>query len=430
MLLALVGAGLLAASLVSTGGARAAATSSIMAKSTPRPTPSPTAEPTLALELPYRDDFSEPGNWTQATNPERVYRYAWGGYLITVLKKDYVAWSFLPDFTLQDVRVDVDASEVAPAVGGGVGITCRVQDGSNFYTFVVGDGYYRIIKALDGTYSWLGAYAQPNSYQTKGDNHLRAECVNNWFTLSLNGETLLQVQDTESSFATGAVGLWVETTQPGLQALFKNFSIEDASGEPTPEPQPVSAPPAKGKVLIQEDFSDSSTGWPEQTDGDIVMEYAADGGYHVLLNQERTPAVGLLPEETFDNVTIQADVVKNDGLDEGSTYGMVCRAQDEQNLYWFVVGADGTYGIVKIKDGYETWLAYHQLQPSDILPGNDTNQLRADCAGNQLSLYANGKQLAQVADDEFGSGQVGLRAVTSNAGLDLLFTRFEVRQAK
>ena len=333
------------------------------------------------------------------------------------------------------MRVDVDVSEAAAADGSGVGIVCRVQDTSGggpngYYTFVVGNGFYRIVKAVGSTNYWLGSYSQPDGYKTKGTNHVRAECVGNWFVLSLNGRKLIQAQDTaDNAYTTGGVGLWTETTQAGFKALYKNFSIDDASNDQFSQPQPVKAAAAMGKVAFQDDFSDPSSGWPTQN-GDITVEYADSGGYHMQFTQPNTSTVSLLPDQTFDNVTIQADVTKNDGTDEGSLFGIVCRAQDENNYYRFVVGGDGTYGIMKTKDGNDTWLAYVQLQQSAIQPGNDTNHLRADCIGNKLTLYANSTRLAQVTDSDFKTGQVGLQAATTDAGLDLLFANYEVRQAR
>ena len=94
-----------------------------------------------------------------------------------------------------------------------------------------------------------------------------------------------------------------------------------------------------------------------------------------------------------------------------------------------MIGSDGSWGIIKTRDGQDSWLAHQQLQPSAVKPGNDTNHIRADCNGNQLTLYANGQQLVQVEDGEFNSGQVGLITLTYTAGLDVTFDNFEVPQA-
>jgi hypothetical protein len=49
------------------------------------------------------------------------------------------------------------------------------------------------------------------------------------------------------------------------------------------------------------------------------------------------------------------------------------------------------------------------MLPSDAIgtePGS-VNRLQALCAGDELTLYVNGRQLASVSDDLFASGDIG-----------------------
>ena len=68
--------------------------------------------------------------------------------------------------------------------------------------------------------------------------------------------------------------------------------------------------------------------------------------------------------------------------------------------------------------------------PSEqINQGNATNAIRADCVGDNLTLYANGTILADVRDSRFTSGDVGLIAGTFDIpGAEILFDDFVVRQ--
>jgi hypothetical protein len=52
------------------------------------------------------------------------------------------------------------------------------------------------------------------------------------------------------------------------------------------------------------------------------------------------------------------------------------------------------------------------MAPSGIIQGGKPNRVTADCIGETLSLYANGRLLAQVQDDDFETGVVGLLAGT------------------
>jgi hypothetical protein len=62
-----------------------------------------------------------------------------------------------------------------------------------------------------------------------------------------------------------------------------------------------------------------------------------------------------------------------------------------------------------------------------INQGSATNHIRADCVGSNLTLYANGSEIASASDSSFTGGDVGLIARTyDTAGTDILFTNFVV----
>jgi hypothetical protein len=69
-----------------------------------------------------------------------------------------------------------------------------------------------------------------------------------------------------------------------------------------------------------------------------------------------------------------------------------------------------------------------EMLPSDaIQTGSGMNHLRADCIGDQLFFYVNGRLLTQVSDSEFPSGDVGILAGTFNEpGVDIVFDNFVV----
>ena len=69
-----------------------------------------------------------------------------------------------------------------------------------------------------------------------------------------------------------------------------------------------------------------------------------------------------------------------------------------------------------------------QLLPyDDIRQGSTTNHIKAECFGNQLTLYVNGVLLTSVSDATLANGDVGLLASTyDEAGVDILFDNFLV----
>ena len=66
---------------------------------------------------------------------------------------------------------------------------------------------------------------------------------------------------------------------------------------------------------------------------------------------------------------------------------------------------------------------------SAIHAGETKNLIRADCIGTNLTLYANGKKLAEVSDADIASADIGLIASTyDEPGTDVLFASLIVRK--
>jgi hypothetical protein len=108
--------------------------------------------------------------------------------------------------------------------------------------------------------------------------------------------------------------------------------------------------------------------------------------------------------------------------------GLICRRKDDANFYYFVISADGYYGIGKVEDGKWSLLSGDQMQRHDaIQPGAKINHLRADCIGNLLILYVNNQLVGSAQDVDFTSGDVGLLAGAFDVpGVDVYFDNFVV----
>ncbi len=109
---------------------------------------------------------------------------------------------------------------------------------------------------------------------------------------------------------------------------------------------------------------------------------------------------------------LEVDATKTAGPENGY-YGFICRFnQEARNYYALVVSPDGTYGIAKSENNEYEFLQQGTAPAGVIQAGETTNQIRADCLGDTLTLYANGQQLLQVEDDDFETGWIGLVAGT------------------
>ena len=190
----------------------------------------------------------------------------------------------------------------------------------------------------------------------------------------------------------------------------------------------VEAPPADGtNVLFSDDFSDPDSGWPRVQQDDGVTDYD-NGQYRIFVDQSRHD-YWAYPGRSFTDVQVEADATKIGGPDDND-FGLVCRYQDTENFYAFLISSDGFYAILKYSGGSSETLGSDSWPPSEAInQGAATNHLRADCIGDSLTLYANGQQLHAVSDSAFSSGDVGLIAGTfDEPGADIAFDDFVVRQ--
>jgi hypothetical protein len=182
-------------------------------------------------------------------------------------------------------------------------------------------------------------------------------------------------------------------------------------------------------VLYQDDFSDPSSGWDRVSTQDGVTDYE-DGSYRILVNTTNTD-IWANPDLDFDftDTSISVDATAGGG-DEDNDFGLICRYQDDDNFYFFVISSDGYYGIGKVSDNVQQLVGMESMPPSEVIrQGKLTNQLQADCIGSTLRLHVNGVLLAEVEDSEFTSGNVGLMAGSfATPGTDIHFDNFVVRK--
>jgi hypothetical protein len=185
---------------------------------------------------------------------------------------------------------------------------------------------------------------------------------------------------------------------------------------------------APGSLLFQDDFSDPTSGWDRQElPGSGVMDYN-EAALRILVSTENK-MLWSGPGLEFADVRVDVQATRVSGP-EDNLFGIVCRAADRQNFYFLAISSDGYYGIGKVKEGVQTLITGDQMLPhEDILQGEASNYLRAECSQSQLSLMVNGIEITAVEDTEFAAGEVGLLAGTfSSPGADIRFDNFSVTQ--
>ena len=179
--------------------------------------------------------------------------------------------------------------------------------------------------------------------------------------------------------------------------------------------------------LLSDDFSDPSSGWPASQSALGAYGYR-QGQYFVQVSEPDT-LLWAGPPQVYRDVRIGVNAVWS-GASSSGYYGLLCRIQDEQNFYYFVVTpASGEYTIGKyVKGQFNSLLAGGWNSSPSIPTAGQTTHLQAVCAGDHLSFYINSELLNEVNDSLFASGKTGVAAAALQTQADVLFDNFQVDQ--
>lgn len=130
-----------------------------------------------------------------------------------------------------DLILTADIQHIDGPRDNAYGLICRYQSSENFYVFLISsDGYYAIGKYQSGNaqITYLnegGEYTFSEAIdQEAGINRVRASCIGNELSLSVNGVLLESVSD--PTFVTGDIGLAASTFETGtLEIAFDNVRV-------------------------------------------------------------------------------------------------------------------------------------------------------------------------------------------------------------
>lgn len=177
----------------------------------------------------FQDDFSDPASgWKRIADESiGVLDYTDGSYGIVIAAPYQMLWAS-PQLEFEDVRVEVDVTNLNEPRDDDFGVVCRAKDKDNFYFAVISsDGYYGIGKVKNGVQRLVDIPAMLPSEDIKQGtavNHLRVDCIAEEISLWVNNVLLHTV--VEEDFRSGDVGLLAGTfDKPGTRVLFDNFTV-------------------------------------------------------------------------------------------------------------------------------------------------------------------------------------------------------------
>jgi DNA-directed RNA polymerase subunit RPC12/RpoP len=200
---------------------------------TETPTPLPTAVPvsTPFSKVLFHDNFTTKKGWSIYKDSYYTLAYVKGGYRIFI-DSDGGQTSWLEDANYKDINVTAEIKYVDGPEDGRFGVTCRVKKTSGFYSFEFSpNGWYAIEKYTSSDNGSVSSILAEGTMDTSNFSkdvifHLRGDCVGHTLTLYMNDEALLQV--TDSSFASGGIGLVASTGasgDPGVDVLFRDYAV-------------------------------------------------------------------------------------------------------------------------------------------------------------------------------------------------------------
>jgi len=189
---------------------------------------SPRATPMPAAELPWGDDYSEPGVWQAESDAMAQVQVQDGVMRVYIAVPNQLAWAFAGR-EFSDFHLIVEATQVAGPDDNEYGVLVRMEDTDHFYRFSIsGDGYYLVSKYDGEVWTPLsGDWMLSDAVQTgAATNLLEIVCQGATMVFLVNGEQLVQVEDAD--YSRGDIGLYAGSFfEPGVEIHFDNLRVEE-----------------------------------------------------------------------------------------------------------------------------------------------------------------------------------------------------------
>jgi hypothetical protein len=169
-------------------------------------------------------------------------------------------------------------------------------------------------------------------------------------------------------------------------------------------PPPVTTERQEYSLVFEDDFG-IKTGWHTEMGTGFEMYYQADG--YRIRNRNTHTNVSSIRNLEHRDLQVEVDVAQVSGP-PGSYYGVVCRWQNLQNLYAFVIGGDGMHAILKVQNAEVYFLKEGREENVALQLGSEVRRVSGACEGNLLVMEVDGRRLLEAEDSTFSSGYVGL----------------------
>ena len=168
--------------------------------------------------------------------------------------------------------------------------------------------------------------------------------------------------------------------------------------------------------------------WTQTSSRQAAIE-VKDNQLHITLKQPDTlawSAAGLV----LKDFTLEVDATPLEGPDDNG-YGLIARRVDDENFYSFLISGDGYFIVQKRAKGQWSKLSGDWQASPAIHTGRRANRLRVTCQGKTLTFVVNDTQLAQITDNAFAQGDIGVIASTfAEPGARIAFDNVRLTEAR
>ncbi len=268
-------------------------------------------------------------------------------------------------------------------------------NGDQFYAFTIAPrrNKWAILKGNeDGVRILEEGKIESLTYSEDNPDHLRVDVSGNTLLFSINGELVSMFKD--GSYTQGDIGFYVETFDETRAHIHYD----------TLQAQEIGRLPETA-VILQDEFIDPDSGWPQVEEGPTLSGYHPPDYYHVQSGIANHTSTAFL-ERPFDNYTMEANVfVDSTDSETGDFYYGLAVRQDGEGYYAFNVSprAEKWQLIRNSSDGIAL------LDSGDItLNGNNQRDLfRVDALDDTLIFQINGTPIVAVTDVAPASGNIG-----------------------
>jgi len=184
-----------------------------------------------------------------------------------------------------------------------------------------------------------------------------------------------------------------------------------------------------GAPIFQDDFTNPQSGWYVYK-ADSSKGGAYEQGDYSVWSVGKNTVVVLNPKTTqqLGNFESEVDVRKTSTLN-GAAMGIIYRLDANGNYYRFAITDNQTYYVSSGVKGLEREI--QPETPSDtIKPGNEFNQLKVVCSGDNQDFYINGSKVASITDNTSSKGELGIAFGNWTPSENFTFTNFKLYSLK